>query len=179
MIKRLTGADSVAYRCWSTSWQVLLKQLTGTDEVVDQALNDQQSRKWSSGWQVLIKSLTDVDLAADNRWSCGWQALIKRLKCADKVVDRCWSSGWLSLIKRVTVLLNRTFGGILPGCQFRNCLGKGRGKWGKKLQRNAIAPQVKPKPKNSRLFRNIFYLFISFFLYWKFRGGHSHICFVH
>ena len=32
-------------RGWSSGCQVLLKQLTGTDQVDDQELNDQQSRK--------------------------------------------------------------------------------------------------------------------------------------
>ena len=53
MIKRLTGADQPAESHLSRSgvgafqsaeW-ALVKWLTGTDEVVDQALNDQQSRK--------------------------------------------------------------------------------------------------------------------------------------
>ena len=87
LIKWLTGANEVADRCWSTGSQVLIKLLrdasqvagrrlsrgcvcvyqwaewalvkglTGTDLVVDQALNDYQSRNWSSRWQALISQL--------------------------------------------------------------------------------------------------------------------------
>ena len=38
--------------------------LTGTDEVVDQAQNDQQSRKLSSGLQELINRLRVTDHVA-------------------------------------------------------------------------------------------------------------------
>ena len=38
-------------RCWSSGCQVLLKWLTGTDQVDDQELNDQQSRKCKGGNQ--------------------------------------------------------------------------------------------------------------------------------
>ena len=53
----LTGAFQAAERhlsrgrvgAFQTAEWALVKLLTGTDEVVDQALNDQQSRKCSNG----------------------------------------------------------------------------------------------------------------------------------
>ena len=50
-----------AYRGCASAWQLLIKWLTGANEVAD--------RCWSTGWQVLIKLLTDASQVADRHWS--------------------------------------------------------------------------------------------------------------
>ena len=98
LVNWLTVAKNVVDRCWSTCWQVLIKQLIGADQAAD--------RCWSTGSLVLIKRLSrrwslswlGDDTVANRRWSSGWQVLIKWLTGADQAADSHWSSGCLEQI---------------------------------------------------------------------------------